>query len=64
MAIIYGIADSERSLLDKPPKEVQNIDDMDRVRKEFYGKMQKQRRGKKAWNSFFRSQKISLQKTS
>ena len=47
MAIIYGMADSEKSLLDKLPKEVKNVDDMDRVRKEFYGKMQKQRRGRK-----------------
>ena len=47
MAILYGMADSERSLLDKLPKEVKNVDDMDRVRKEFYGKMQKQRRGRK-----------------
>ena len=47
MAHLYGIADSERSLLDKLPKEVKNVDDMDRVRKEFYGKMKKQRRGRK-----------------
>jgi hypothetical protein len=47
MAIIYGMADSERSLLDKLPKEVKNVDDMDRVRKEFFGKMKKQRRGRK-----------------
>ena len=48
MAIIYGMADSERSLLNKLPNEVKNVDDMDRVRKEFYGKMQKQRQGKKS----------------
>jgi len=39
MAIIYGIADSERSLLDKLPNEVKNIDDRDRVKKEFEGKL-------------------------
>ena len=38
MAIIYGMVDSESSLLDKLPNEVKNVDDMDRVRKEFYGK--------------------------
>ncbi len=45
MAIIYGIVDSEKHLLDKLPNEVKNVDDMDRVRKQFYGKMKKQRRG-------------------
>ena len=45
MAIIYGIADSEKNLLDKLPKEVKNVEDMDRVRKEFYKKMKKQRYG-------------------
>ena len=49
MAIIYGMADSERSLLNKLPNEVKNVDDMDRVRKEFYGKMKKQRRGRKGF---------------
>jgi len=48
MAIIYGIADSERNLLDKLPKEVKNVDDMERVRKQFYGKMKKQRYGRKS----------------
>ena len=48
MAIIYGIADSERNLLDKLPKEVKNVDDMERVRKQFYGKMKKQRSGRKS----------------
>lgn len=38
MAFIYGIADSERSLLDKLPNEVRDIDDMDRVKKEFEDK--------------------------
>ena len=48
MAIIYGIADSEKNLLNKLPKEVKNVDDMDRVRKEFYKKMKKQRYGRKS----------------
>ena len=48
MAIIYGIADSEKNLLDKLPNEVKNVDDMDRVRKQFYGKMKKQRYGRKS----------------
>ena len=47
MAIIYGIADSEKNLLDKLPNEVKNVEDMDRVRKEFYRKMKKQRYGRK-----------------
>ena len=34
MAFIYGIADSERSLLNKLPNEVQDIDDMGRVKKD------------------------------
>jgi len=45
VAIIYGIADSERNLLDKLPNEVKNVEDMDKVRKEFYKKMKKQRYG-------------------
>ena len=45
MARIYGMADSENKLLDKLPNEVKNVEDMDRVRKEFYGKMKKQRYG-------------------
>jgi len=47
VAIIYGIADSEKNLLDKLPNEVKNVEDMDRVRKEFYRKMKKQRYGRK-----------------
>jgi hypothetical protein len=42
------MADSESNLLDKLPKEVKNVEDIDRVRKEFYRKMQKQRYGKKS----------------
>ena len=45
MAIIYGVADSERELLSKLPNEVKSLDDMDRVRKDFYRKMKQQRRG-------------------
>jgi len=45
VAIIYGIADSEKNLLDKLPNEVKNVEDMDSVRKEFYKKMKKQRYG-------------------
>jgi len=45
VAIIYGIADSEKNLLDKLPNEVKNVEDMDRVRTEFYKKMKKQRYG-------------------
>jgi hypothetical protein len=45
MAIIYGMADSEKNLLNKLPNEVENVDDIDRVRKEFYKKMKKQRNG-------------------
>jgi len=47
MAIIYGMADSEKNLLDKLPNEVKNVEDMDRVRKDFYRKMKKERYGKK-----------------
>lgn len=39
MALIYGIADSEKSLLDELPNEVLDIDDMDRVKKEFEKKI-------------------------
>ena len=42
------MADSERSLLDKLPNEVKNVEDMDRVRKDFYRKMKKQRYGRKS----------------
>jgi len=47
MAFIHGMADSERALLDKLPKEVKNIEDMDRVRRQFSQKMKKQRYGRK-----------------
>jgi len=39
MAIIYGMADSERSLLNRLPNEVRNVDDMSRVKKEFEDKI-------------------------
>jgi len=42
------MADSESKLLDKLPNEVKNVEDMDRVRKEFYRKMKKQRYGRKS----------------
>ncbi len=45
MAFIYGNADSESKLLDKLPNEVKNVEDVDRVRKDFYKKMKKQRYG-------------------
>jgi len=41
MAIIYGIADSERQLLNQLPGEVKNIDDIDRVKKHFEKKIKK-----------------------
>jgi len=40
VAIIYGMADSERSLLNKLPNEVKDIDDMGRVKKEFEEKLE------------------------
>ena len=45
MALIYGIADSERQLLNKLPNEVQNIDDMGRVKKEFQDKLANEESG-------------------
>jgi len=42
MAIIYGIADSEKNLLRKLPGEVRNFDDMDRVKKDFENKIKQQ----------------------
>ena len=54
MAIIYGIADSERSLLNKLPNEVQDVDDMSRVKKEFQDKIRNEGSGFfvgiKKWN--------------
>jgi hypothetical protein len=35
MAIIYGYTDTEKRLLDKLPNEVQSIDDIDKVHREF-----------------------------
>ena len=40
MAILYGMADSERSLLNRLPNEVKNVDDMNRVKKEFEDKLE------------------------
>ena len=45
MAFIYGIVDSERSLLNKLPNEVHDIDDMSRVKKEFEDKIQNEGSG-------------------
>jgi len=33
LAIIYGMADSESKILDKLPKEVKNVDDIDKEKK-------------------------------
>ena len=45
MAIVYGIADSERQLLNKLPGEVKNIDDIPRVKKDFEKKLNKKDTG-------------------
>ena len=45
MAIIYGIADSERSLLDKMPREVETLKDISRVKKEFEEKIENNKGG-------------------
>lgn len=45
MAIIYGIADSEKQLLNKYPKEVEKIEDIPRVYDEFKGKLEKKDTG-------------------
>jgi len=45
VAIIYGMADSERQLLDRLPGEVKNIDDIDRVKKHFEKKLKKKDTG-------------------
>ena len=54
MAIIYGMADSERRLLNKLPNEVRNLDDIDRVKKEFEDKVSNEGdgiiSGIKKWN--------------
>lgn len=54
MAIIYGMADSEKSLLNRLPNEVKNVDDMDRVKKEFEDKIENTNSGFfagiKKWN--------------
>ena len=43
MALIYGIADSERNLLDKLPNEVENVDDIERAKEQFVKKWGKER---------------------
>lgn len=54
MAIIHGMADSESSLLDQLPNEVENIADIGRVKKEFEEKLAKEKSGFfggiKKWN--------------
>jgi len=45
MAYLYGIADSERQLLNHLPGEVKNIDDIDRVKKHFEKKLRKKDTG-------------------
>ncbi len=45
MAIIYGMADSERQLLNRLPGEVKNIDDIERVKKQFQHKLKKKDTG-------------------
>ena len=45
MAIIYGTADSETQLLNNLPNEVENIDDIDRVKNEFEKKLRKKDTG-------------------
>jgi len=45
MAHLYGMADSERSLLNRLPNEVKDVDDMDRVKKEFEQKLTKKDAG-------------------
>ncbi len=45
MAILYGIADSERQLLNHLPGEVKGIDDIDRVKKQFQRKLKKKDTG-------------------
>jgi len=45
MAFLYGMADSERQLLNCLPGEVKNIDDIDRVKKHFEKKLRKKDTG-------------------
>lgn len=72
MAIIYGIADSERNLLNKLPGEVKNIDDMSRVKKEFENKLTNEGSGFfagiKKWNykrqiKKFEGEKVNILRT-
>jgi|APSaa5957512535_1039671.scaffolds.fasta_scaffold08552_4 hypothetical protein len=54
MAIIYGRADSEKQLLEKYPKQVQNIDDIDKVHQEMKKELANEKDGFvggiKKWN--------------
>jgi len=45
MAYLYGMADSERQLLNHLPGEVKSIDDIDRVKKHFEKKLRKKDTG-------------------
>jgi len=45
MAYLYGMADSERQLLNRLPGEVKDIDDIDRVKKHFEKKLRKKDTG-------------------
>ena len=45
LAIIYGMADSEKSLLKELPGEVKDIDDINRVKKDFQNKLKKEGSG-------------------
>ena len=45
MAILHGMVDSESNLLDKLPDKVKNIEDIDRVKKEFEEKLAKEKSG-------------------
>ncbi len=43
--MIHGMVDSKSSLLDKLPDGVENIEDIDRVKKEFEEKLVKEKSG-------------------
>jgi len=45
MAIIYGRPDSEKQLLDKYPKRIQKIDDIDKVEAELKDELKGETKG-------------------
>ena len=45
MAIIYGVADSEREFLNKLPNQVRTLDDIERVKSDFQNKIKQQGSG-------------------